>query len=337
MKATILLVLTASAALAAPCLQPVEACSERLAVGKGHVTVYRTHPLAAASAPEVRLAYIMVHGTNRNASEYFAWTLASTAAAARLDSTAVAAPHFKARTSTGGDAVNEGELYWTNEGWKSGEAASNGSEFSYDAMNAIVRAFADRTRFPNLEEIVVAGHSAGGQYVQRYAATNLIDPIANIKIRYVVANPSSYVYMNELRLSPGGACSEEGGCTGRFIPYSDARNCTTYDQYRYGLDRLTGFASIAGASRIRTQFPARRVYYLVGELDTNVNDPSLDKSCPAQSQGPNRRERGVNFWNHVTQLLSANHKLGIAPGCGHSAVCVFAGPAGVKAVFSPFE
>jgi pimeloyl-ACP methyl ester carboxylesterase len=337
MKPIALLILTASAALAAPCLQPNELCSERLPVGKGHVTVYRTHPLTAAAAPEVKLAYVMVHGTNRNASEYFAWTLAAAAAAAKLDTTAVAALHFKARTATGGDAVNEGELYWTNEGWKSGESASNGAEFSYDAMNAIVRAFADRTRFPNLEEIVVAGHSAGGQYVQRYAATNLVDPIANVKIRYVVANPSSYVYMNDLRLSPGGSCSEKGGCTGQFVPYSDAQNCTTYNQYRFGLDRLTGFAALAGPDRIRTQFAARRVYYLVGELDTNTADPTLDKSCPAQAQGPNRRERGLTFWNHVTQLLSANHKLGIAPGCGHSAVCVFAGPAGVRAVFSPFE
>lgn len=337
MKPIALFILTSAAALAAPCLQPNELCSERLAVGKGHVTVYRTHPFTAAAAPEVKLAYVMVHGTNRNASEYFAWTLASTAAAGKLDSTAVAAPHFKARTATGGDAVNEGELYWTNEGWKSGESASNGSEFSYDAMNSIVRAFADRNRFPNLEEIVVAGHSAGGQYVQRYAATNLIDPIANVKIRYVVANPSSYVYMNELRLTTGGACSEKGGCTGKFVPYSDASNCTTYNQYRYGLDRLTGFAALAGAQRIRAQFPARRVYYLVGELDTNVNDPSLDKSCPAQSQGPNRRERGLTFWNHVSQQFSADHKIAIAPGCGHSAVCVFAGPAGVKAVFAPYE
>lgn len=337
MKSIALFVLSTCAALAAPCMQPNETCSERLPVGKGHVTVYRTHSLINGAAPEVKIAYIMVHGTNRNASEYFAWTLASTAAAGKFDTTAVAAPHFKARTAVDGDPVNPGELFWTNEGWKSGESASNGAEFSYDAMNSIVRAFADRKRFPNIEEIVVAGHSAGGQYVQRYAATNLIDPIAGVRIRYVVANPSSYVYVNDLRMSPGGACSEKGGCTGKFIPYSDAHNCTTYNQYRYGLDSLSGFAAAAGANRIRTQFPSRRVYYLVGELDTNLNDPNLDKSCPAQAQGPNRRERGLNFWNHVTQQFSAKHKLAIAPGCGHSAVCVFAGPAGVKAVFGLYE
>ena len=31
--------------------------------------------------------------------------------------------------------------------------------------------------------------------------------------------------------------------------------------------------------------------------------------------------------------FGAQHTFAIAPACGHSAVCVFAGPAGVKAVF----
>ncbi len=187
MRRFALLLFTCISAVAAPCLKPDEACSERLPVGKGHVTIFRTHPLTNGAAPEVKLAYIMVHGTNRNASEYFAWTLASTAAAAHLDSTAVAAPHFKVRTQTGGDSVSNGELYWTNEGWKSGQAAQNGPEFSFDAMDALVRAFADKTRFPNIGEIVVAGHSAGGQFVQRYAAANRIDPLPGVNLRYVVA------------------------------------------------------------------------------------------------------------------------------------------------------
>jgi len=322
---------------AAPCLTPDASCSERLPVGKGHVLVYRSHPLAGPSAPGVKLAYIMVHGTGRNASEYFAWTLASTAAAGRLGTTAVAAIHFKARTESGVDPVADGELYWSSEGWKSGQAALNGSEFSYDAMDALVRAFADRSRFPGIEEIVVAGHSAGGQYVQRYAASNTVDPLRQVKIRYVVANPSSYVYPSELRLPLGATCSEKGTCTAAFAKYFDAANCTTYNQYRYGLENLSGQAALSEPDSIRTRFAARRIVYLVGELDTRLDDPNLDKSCPAQAQGPNRRERGITFWNLMKQQFKAAHLFGIAPGCGHSAVCVFAGPAGVKAVFGEYE
>ncbi len=337
MRRFALLLFACLPAVAAPCLKPEVACSEKLAVGKGRVTVFRTHPLATGSAPEVKLAYIMVHGAGRNAADYFAWTLASTAAAGHLDSTAVAAPHFKVRSETAGDAVSEGELYWASEGWKSGEAALNGPEFSYDAMDALARAFADKLHFPNIEEIVVAGHSAGGQFVQRYAAANRIDPLPGVKIRYVVANPSSYVYLNGLRLRTGAVCSENGGCTGPFLNYFYADNCTTYNEYRYGLDNLTGYAASTGADKIRAQFPARRTVYLAGELDTRLDDPSLDKSCPAQAEGPNRRERGLTFWNYMRQQFKARHGFMIAPGCGHSAVCVFAGPAGVKAVFAPFE
>ncbi len=337
MKRFTLLLFSCIPAFAGPCLTPGEACSERLTVGKGHVTIYRTHPLTTGAAPEVKLAYIMVHGTNRNASEYFAWTLAATAAAGRLDSTAAAAPHLKARTQTGGDAVNDGELHWTSEGWKSGQAAQNGPESSFDALDALVRAFADKERFPNIEEIVVAGHSAGGQVVQRYAATNQIDPLPGVRIRYVAANPSSYVYLNDLRLRLGATCPEKGECTGPFVKYFDAGNCTTYNQYRYGLVNLTGYAALPGAEKIRAQYPARRVVYLVGELDTWLDDPNLDRTCPAQAEGPNRRERGLIFWHYMRQQFDARHGFAIASGCGHSAVCVFAGPAGVKAVFSPFE
>ena len=44
-------------------------------------------------------------------------------------------------------------------------------------------------------------------------------------------------------------------------------------------------------------------------------------------------ERGLIFYNYMKTQFNAAHRLEIAPGCGHSAVCVFAGPAGVRAVF----
>lgn len=337
MKSFALIPLLSVAGFAAPCLTPGDACTESLATGKHHVRIYRTHALSGPSDASPRLAYIMVHGTGRNAGDYFAWTLASTAAAGRLDSTAVASVHFKARMASANDTVADGELFWSSESWKSGETALNGVETSFDAMDALVRAFADKNRFPNIQEIVVAGHSAGGQFVQRYAAANRIDPLPGVQIRYVVANPSSYVYMSPMRLRAGASCSEPEGCSGPFGPYFDADNCATYNHYRYGLDSLTGYAATTGADRIRKQFASRRVIYLAGELDTLIDDPNLDKSCPAQSQGPNRRQRAITFWNSMRLLSGAAHKFAIAPGCGHSAVCVFAGPAGVKAVFGAYE
>ncbi len=307
---------------------------EQLKVADGHVLVWRTHALQSGTSSGVERAYIMVHGTNRNAEDYYRWALASTAAAGKLESTVVIAPHFKARTASGrGDEVELGEWFWTNDAWKAGESALNGNAFSFDVMDRILECLNNPARFPALKEVVVAGHSAGGQYVQRYAATNKAEPQMRVPVRYVVANPSSYVYMNELRMRQGGTCTERGDCNGTFTKYWDSGNCTTYDDYRYGLEKLTGYAAQVPATQIREQFVRRKVTYLVGELDTRTDDPNLDKSCPANAQGAYRRERGTIFWNYMKGQFGAAHEFGIAPGCGHSAVCVFAGPAGVKAVF----
>ena len=124
--------------------------TERLPVADGHVLIWRSHSLTEGAHPAVERGYIMVHGTNRNAGEYFRWTLAATLVADQLEQTAVVAPHFKARTrAERGDDVAPGEWYWTNEGWKSGDAALNGKTFSYDVMDRILELFNDVTRFPN--------------------------------------------------------------------------------------------------------------------------------------------------------------------------------------------
>jgi hypothetical protein len=308
--------------------------TERFPVGSGHVEVWRSHGLTQGAHAGVARAFLMVHGTSRNAEDYYRWALASAAAAGELDTTVVVAPHFKARTrEERGDGVEPGEWFWTNEGWKAGDVALNGQISSYGVMDAILAALNDEKRFPDLKEIVVAGHSAGGQYVQRYAALNKFEPGSRVPVRYVVANPSSYLYMNDQRLRVGATCSERGECTGTFARYWDAQNCTGFNRYRYGLEGLTGYASGADPDQVREQYIKRNVTYVVGELDTKTDDPNLDRSCPATAEGPNRRERGTIFWNYMRSQFRAQHRLAIAPGCGHSAVCVFAGPAGVSAVF----
>ena len=82
----------------------------------------------------------------------------------------------------------------------------------------------DRDRFPALKEVVVAGHSAGGQLVQRYAVVGR--PAArSAGLRFVVSNPSSYLYFSDER--PQG--------DGRFAAPSDAAVCPQYNRWKYGL------------------------------------------------------------------------------------------------------
>src|SRR5438445_13467960 len=107
---------------------------------------------------------------------------------------------FKANDGSGCmDALDDGELAFSCNGWKDGEPALGSAIDSFSAMDGLLAALDDKARFPALKEIVVAGHSAGGQYVQRYAAGNRIEPTLSTPVRYLVANPSSYLYLEPWR------------------------------------------------------------------------------------------------------------------------------------------
>jgi predicted esterase len=298
--------------------------------------VYRNYPLQAAAQPQVEQALVMIHGAGRNANDYFASAMSSALTAGKLLSTVVVSPRLSSHDGGCRDTLFENEVNWPCEGWRSGQNALNAPAgqklFSYDYIDYLLTLFDDKTRFPNLKQIIVAGHSAGGQVVQRYAAGNRMEPKLKTPVRYIVANPSGYVYMNELRLRSGATCSPDGGCTGAFTLYSDGANCTTYNQYKYGLEGLTGYLALSTPDAIRKQYAARKVTYVVGGLDT-LQDSDLEKSCPAMAQGFNRYERGVNYWNYMHVQFKAGHRLVVVPRCGHNNACMFASPTGAQAVF----
>jgi hypothetical protein len=198
-------------------------------------------------------------------------------------------------------------------GWRSGApAVSNGQVTSFDLMDQIVTTLANRSMFPNLRLITVAGFSAGGQYVNRYAMANQVHERLAVPVTYVVGSPSSYAYLDSLRPEPGGAT---------LGPFADAGNCTTYDRWSYGLTGRTGYSSKLTNDQIRTQFVSRPVTYLVGELET-PQSPALDLSCPAVAQGASRLTRAQAFFKYITEKYGAKHRLMVVSQCGHYARCV---------------
>jgi hypothetical protein len=310
--------LLACEAIAAPCVTPAPGCVERLNSGAGrYIEVFRSHPLSRPD-PKLERAFILIHGTQRNGGDYFKTAIATAREAGQLEKTLVIAPHFKANDGKScRDALGEDELGFSCNGWKDGHRALNGQADSYAVMDGLLAALDDKVRFPALKEIVLAGHSAGGQYVQRYAAGNRIEPRLSSPVRYLVANPSSYVYLDSWRPVKGNPASR----------------CPNFDQYKYGLNELTGYLKKTGAEAIRANYPRRNVTYLLGELDT-TDEHSMDKSCPAMEQGPNRLERGLAYWKRMTGTYSAGHQKARVPGCGHSADCMYRSEAGRKAVFA---
>jgi pimeloyl-ACP methyl ester carboxylesterase len=317
-----------------PCRTASDACLELISVSKNlKIAAYRSHSLSAAQ-PDLERAVIVVHGTNRDADRYFTGLVAAAEKAGAEARTMLISPYFRGKDRGCDDKVAPGELYFTCNGWKYGESAVNSKDaYSFWVIDRLVEMLSDRAKFPKLRAIVVTGHSAGGQFVQRYAAGTRIDANARVPFRFVVMNPSSYMYLDAKRLRKGATCSGDGTCTGPFQVEGAADGCASYNQYRFGMENRAGYMAQATDGQILKRFPNKDLVYLVGENDVDRNDPSLDKSCEAMKQGAFRRERGTVFWNYMKSLYAARHGFAVAPGCAHNGACMLASEPGLHALF----
>jgi hypothetical protein len=279
--------------------------------------VYRTYPLDARN-DKITRALVVIHGTNRDADNYFRNALAATFLAAALDDTVVIVPKIASNDGRGCRdklAANEVSYSCSGDSWRSGGTATNAEKLtSFDFVDEILRDLAKREAFPNLKEIVLAGHSAGGQFVTRYEMSNRVHETLGLPVTYVVANPSSYAYLDNTR--PAG----ENAAT--FRPFGDGRNCTTYDHWPYGLLGRTGYTGKETDDQLRKQLASRPTVYLLGEIDI-LPLGGFDSSCPAMAQGPTRRARGEAYAKYVKEKFGAGHKVQIVSECGHNARCMF--------------
>jgi len=303
---------------AAPCLKTTSACTEFVKLGNGasRSLIYRTYALDEKN-DKISRALIVVHGAGRDADNYFRSALAATFLAGALEDTIVISPRFAANNGNGcRDTLAPNEVNWPCNGdsWRSGGTATNDDKLrSFDFADELLRKLSRKEVFPNLKAIVVSGHSAGGQFVTRYEMANQVHDRVGIHVTYIVANPSSYAYVDPER--PNADTKE-------LQAFGDAGNCTTYDDWPYGLKRRTGYAANLTDDQLKQQLAARPVTYLLGELDT-LPIAGFDSSCPAMAQGPSRLARGQAFVSYVNKKYDAQHKMVVVPLCGHNARCMF--------------
>ncbi len=316
----LLVVATALPAAAAPCTTAKPECTEWITFSgtPARSLIYRTHALDQKN-DRITRAMIMVHGAGRDADNYFRTAVAAAFLADALEDTIVIAPRFASTGNGCRDTLAANEVSWPCNGdsWRSGGAADkDGTLTSYDFADAILRKVANKAVFPNLKVIVVSGHSAGGQFANRYEMANQLHDTIGVPITYVVANPSSYAYLDATRPASGA-----NGVT-EFRPFADGRNCTTYDKWPYGIQNRTGYAARLTDDQLKKQLAARPTTYLVGELDT-LPLAGFDASCPAMAQGANRNLRGQAWGKYVNEKLGAHHTTMVVPLCGHNARCMF--------------
>jgi pimeloyl-ACP methyl ester carboxylesterase len=315
-----------------PCTTAAPKCTEWVTIGRGpsRSMIYRSHSLDTRH-DGIRRALVMVHGTNRNADHYFTTATAAAFLAGALDSAVVISPRLTACN----DKLEPNEVGWscTGDSWRSGGMAATHPELSsFDFMDEIVRKLANKAVFPNLRNIVIAGHSAGGQFVARYQMSNRVHESIGLAISYVVANPSSYAWPDATRPlavddatvenAKGAWESEKPHTKFSYGPF-EASACPNYDRWPAGLQQRTaGYTAKISDDQLKKQLVSRPTTFLLGQVDT-LPLGGFDSSCPAMAQGATRRARGEAYVKYVNEQLGAHHAIHIVSECGHNNRCVF--------------
>jgi pimeloyl-ACP methyl ester carboxylesterase len=335
-----------AAAPAPACTTAAASCTEWVALGGGPARsmIYRTRSLDARNE-NVRRALIMVHGTNRNADHYFSTAVAAAFLAGALDDSVVISPRIASAAGSCRDTLAPNEVSWscTGDSWRSGgSAASHPDLTSFDLVDQILKKLANKTVFPNLRAIVVAGHSAGGQFVARYQMSNRVHDTLGVAITYVVANPSSYAWPDATRPQPvddaapehaKGAWETEAVHTKFSYGAFDASACPNYDRWPAGLEsRSGGYTAQMSDAQLTRQLVSRPTTFLFGQVDT-LPLGGFDASCPAMAQGATRRARGEAYVKYINERLGAKHAVQIVPECGHNDRCVYTTDAVLPVIF----
>lgn len=295
--------------------------------GSGALPLYLSHDWDRTQ-PAVTRAMITIHGVERAADT--TRTIAETARAnSKLDpeSVLLIEPQFLDDFDVAAQSLPAETLHWSRTSWESGDDAHGPAPISsFAALDAILARLADRASFPSLKTVVVVGHSGGGQLVQRYAVAGRGDGAltkAGIHLRYVVANPSSYVYFSPERPTDDG------------FAMFDAAACPAYNRWKYGMIGLPTYLAGQDAASLEASYAGRDVVYLLGTADDNPNHPALDKTCMAEAQGPTRFARGLAYFRYLQNRRPTDlaHRLLKAPGVGHDVDLMFNSPCGLAALY----
>lgn len=285
-------------------------------LGSGYARYFATSSLDGDAG--VTRAVIVVHGVLRDADYYYDTGVIAADAAHALEQTIVIAPQFVERSELAGHAVSPRTLYWNGK-WPGGSDALSPTPISsYDVFDAMIARLSDEQRFPKLREIVLIGHSAGGQIVQRYAVVGKapqLDPGARVPVHLVVSNPSSYFYFTDWRPVP-------------------QKDCPDFDQWRYGLGGAPRYVE-GTAAELERRYVARHVTYLMGTADTNPNEEDLDRSCGGEAQGPYRFARAEYFIAYIGRRhpSATGQDFAFVRGVPHDNRLMFTSACGLAVVF----
>jgi hypothetical protein len=298
------------------------------ASGNGTIPVYSTIALNANAAGIERVV-IVVHGESRNAKSNWSSTVEAARMAAVTGTTLIVGPQFLVPQDIAAQGLPATVLRWKMHDWSRGWPALSPVPVSgFEVLDRLLDHFADRTQYPDLRTVVLVGHSAGAQLVQRYAAVGHGEQALTalgIHTRYVVVEPSSFLYFDDLRPSAAGG-----------FKAVDPATCPGATQWRYGLDNAPPYVSGQSAQAVEAAYAARDVVYLAGTADNDPDHSELDRSCGGELQGADRLSRSVSYMNYMRMRHPTNlhQSLVLVPGADHDSKHVLANSCSLPVLFS---
>jgi len=319
-------------------------------------------PALGVANPNVKIAVIVHHGAARNGENYTSYMTNSVLRAGRsLGDTMVIGPQIY---FPGDDGLDEDVHIWWDESsddggdandgardWKWGGNSTSELDFSistFQVLDEMLLTLAKKSLYPNLERVVFAGHSAGGQIMQRYALfSRVYSDTAQLEIKYFVGNPSSVTWLGKERPVQASTKECDTFCVNTtimtqewvFKEPAESACAASYNNYGYGLEGpLPSYPNTTTVEKAVSQYADRDVVYLSGESDVCdarymtdehctdcvPDDGGLDTSCEAFSQGWCRMSRLHAFSQYVSVFYGTpTHSLLSVPGVGHSGCGMF--------------
>lgn len=178
-------------------------------------------------------------------------------------------------------------LIWEDEGWGDGTIAAyplNSNASMFDALDSVINHFTNTDDFPNLVTMVIGGFSLGAQLVNRYATFRNANAAQDVKLKYWISSPASFVYFSDQR------------------PEKYKKSCDGVNQYKYGLDgvlptyydkstTVKSTLSKSATTQLVDGYFSKRIGYAVGLKDRIAGDVR----CEAMAQGKNHLIKMQNW------------------------------------------
>lgn len=229
--------------------------------------------------------------------------------------------------STAG-AAGPNDVYfksWSDGSNAAGPRGTNASAF--DALDRLVDFFFNTTNFPHLNSVIVAGHSLGASFTQRYAVLRKPNPEQDPYMYFLSGNPGAYVEVTDQPAVRNLSSCQPGG---------------NYTEWPYGLDSNipsylnATYTTNATAAKNATlaAFFSRQVETVCGLSD----DGAGDTHPAAQCEGSTHLERCRNFQASLSSIpgspASANHSFAFLQYTSHQDYKVYANPETQMRLFS---